>query len=170
MANEPTKDNSILSPEAKTSRREYYRKWRANNRDTDRATKCRYGEKKAQEYYEKGCAVYEKLARENGTDEVYQDFMWSIYHLGDLMIMRGDLEGAQRCYEKGCAFEEELVLDESRRYLIVWKAKKDASERVKADREEERGYYEKKRITEEAELSSGHLSWKYSRLRAIAGD
>ena len=125
---------------------------------------------KAQEYYEKGCAVYEKLARENGTDEVYQDFMWSIYHLGDLMIMRGDLEGAQRCYEKGCAFEEELVLDESRRYLIVWKAKKDASERVKADREEERGYYEKKRITEEAELSSGHLSWKYSRLRAIAGD
>ena len=51
MANEPTKDMSVLSPEAKTSRREYYRKWRANNRDTDRATKCRYWEKKAQEYY-----------------------------------------------------------------------------------------------------------------------
>lgn len=44
-------NESLLSPEAAKTRREYYRKWRANNRKADKATKFRYWEKKAQEYY-----------------------------------------------------------------------------------------------------------------------
>ncbi len=46
-----TPDTCELSPEASNSRREYYRKWRADNKNGDKAIKLRYWEKKAQEYY-----------------------------------------------------------------------------------------------------------------------
>lgn len=51
MANQPNLNKCDLSPEAAKSRRDYYRKYRNENKDIVRATKLRYWEKKAQEYY-----------------------------------------------------------------------------------------------------------------------
>lgn len=47
-------DDNKLSPEASRSRREYYRKWRADNKSGDRAIKSRYWEKKAREIFGDG--------------------------------------------------------------------------------------------------------------------
>lgn len=51
MENRQKSDKCELSPEATKSRREYYRTWRAKNRKCDKATKLRYWEKKAKDYY-----------------------------------------------------------------------------------------------------------------------